>query len=243
MDEFVQPQAVSAPSPVGKSIEMSRQTCAPERNAEPRPLIQWLANPWVDKVLAILAILPFVYPIAMHFRHHMKFGEIVYLAQVLLLIGTMVFRRLPVRISTNPYYWAVAFLASYWGLFILSVEQPGRSLITSSWILLTLYSFGAFMDIWGRLSLGRNIAMLPAQRRIVDSGAYRWVRHPIYTATLVMIIAGMMASYSLQNLLLYSLGIIWFVARSLAEEEFLARDPEYAAYMQRVRWRWFTGLV
>jgi protein-S-isoprenylcysteine O-methyltransferase Ste14 len=223
-------------------MEVSEQACAPQRIAEPRPIIQWMANPWVDKTLAILAVLPFAYPIAMHFRHHLKFGEIVYLAQVLLLIGTMVFRRLPVRISTNPYYWVVAFLASYWGLFILSVEQPGRPLITSSWILLSLYAIGVFMDVWGRISLGRNIAMLPAQRELVDRGAYRWVRHPIYTSVFLITIAGILASFSVQNLLLYALAVFWFAARSLAEEEFLREDPAYAAYMQRVPWRWFPGL-
>lgn len=222
---------------------MSEQACAPQRIAEPRPILQWMANPWVDKTLAILAMLPFAYPVTMHFRHHMKFGEIVYLAQVLLLIGTMVFRRLPVRISTNPYYWVVAFLASYWGLFILSVEQPGRPLITSSWILLTLYAVGVFMDVWGRISLGRNIAMLPAQRQLVVRGAYRWVRHPIYTSVFLLTIAGVLASYSLQNLLLYALGIFWFVSRSFAEEEFLREDPAYSAYMQLVPWRWFPGLL
>ena len=85
--------------------------------------------------------------------------------------------------------------------------------------------------------------MLPAQRQIVDRGAYRWVRHPIYTSVFLVIIAGTLASYSAENLLLYLLAAFWFVARSLAEEEFLGRDPGYAAYMQRVRWRWFTGLI
>jgi len=242
MSEFVQPQPASISPPIGETIEMNEQTCASAQIAETRPFTQWLVNQWVDKTLAILAVLPFVYPIAMHFSHQLKVGEIIYLAQVLLFIGTMVFRRVPVRISTNPYYWAVAFLASYWGLFILSVEQPGRPLI-ASWILLPLYPLGVFMDVWGRLSLGRNIGMLPAQREIVDSGAYRWVRHPIYTAAFLLLIAGALASFSLQNIFLYAMGVIWFVARTHAEEAFLRKDPVYAAYMKRVRWQWFPGLI
>lgn len=241
MSDFVQPQPASISPPIGEAIERNEEACAPGQLAE-RPFPQWLANPWVDKILAILAVLPFVYPIATHFRHNLKFGEIVYLAQVLLLIATMAIRRLPVRISTNPYYWVVAFMASYWGLFLLSVEQPGRHLV-ASWILFPLYPLGVFMDVWGRLSLGRNIGMLPAQRKIVDRGAYRWVRHPIYTATFLLLIAGALFSYSLTNLILYSLGVFWFVARTHAEEEFLRADPMYSAYMKRVRWRWFPGLI
>ena len=85
--------------------------------------------------------------------------------------------------------------------------------------------------------------MLPAQREIVDSGAYRWVRHPIYTAAFLLLIAGALASFSLQNIFLYAMGVIWFVARTHAEEEFLRKDPVYAAYMKRVRWQWFPGLI
>lgn len=226
-----------------ETIEMSQEACATTGFAHSGELIRWLMTPWVDKALAIVAILPFVYPVAMHFtQQHIRLGEIIYLVQTLVLIGTMIFRRTPVRITTNPYYWVVAFMASYWGLFILGMEQPGRLLITS-WVLLPIYPLGVFMDIWGRLSLGRNIGVLPAQRELVDRGAYRWVRHPIYTAAFLVIIAGILTSYSLQNLLLYSLGVFWFVARTFAEEEFLRKDPAYSAYMDRVRWRWFPGLI
>jgi protein-S-isoprenylcysteine O-methyltransferase Ste14 len=224
-----------------EALKISKDTCATERFAEPRPLSRWFMVSWVDKALAILAVLPFVYPIALRFRQHIGIWEIIYLAQTLLLIGTMVFRRIPVRITTNPYYWILAIMASYWGLLLLSIKQPGRPLI-ASWVLLPFYALGVFMDVWGRLSLGRNIGVLPAQREIVDRGAYRWVRHPIYTAAFLLIVAGTLTSYSLQNLLLYSLGGFWFVARTLAEEKFLRTDSAYSAYMDRVRWRWFPGL-
>jgi protein-S-isoprenylcysteine O-methyltransferase Ste14 len=221
---------------------MSEEACATQVLAEPRPLSRWFMLPWVDKTLAILAVLPFVYPITLRFRQHIDIWEIVYLLQTLLIIATMVFRRIAVRISTNPYYWVLAVVASYWGLLILSIGQPGRPLI-APWILLPIYPVSVFIDIWGRLSLGRNIGVLPAQREIVDCGAYRWVRHPIYTAAILLIIAGTFTSYSLQNLLVYSLGVFWFVARTFAEEEFLRKDPAYSAYMGRIRWRWFPGLI
>jgi protein-S-isoprenylcysteine O-methyltransferase Ste14 len=229
-------------APDREALGMSEEVCSAQGFVEPRALLRWLTNPWVDKTLAILAVLPFVYPIAMHFRAHIRVWEAIYLAQTLLLIGTMVFRSIPVRITTDPYSWVVAFVASYWGLFVLSIAQRGRPLV-ASWILAPIYPLAVFMDIWGRLSLGRNIGMLPAQREIVDRGAYRWVRHPIYTAAFLLIIAGTLTSYSLQNALLYSLGAFWFVARTIAEENFLRRDPGYSAYTKRVRWRWFPGLI
>jgi protein-S-isoprenylcysteine O-methyltransferase Ste14 len=242
MVKFAGQQPVAAAMPQQDIASTNARPDAVPRRAAAHPILQWLVNPWVDKTLAILAVLPFVYPVAVHFRHHLRWGEVIYLGQVLLLIGTMIFRRTPVRITTNQYYWAVSFVASYWGLFILSVEQRGRSLVGARF-LIPLYALGVFMDVWGRVSLGRNIGMLPAQRQIVLSGAYRWVRHPIYTSVFLLSIAGVLASFSLPNFLLYALGIVWFVERTLSEEEFLRSDPRYAAYMQRVRWRWFTGLI
>jgi len=84
--------------------------------------------------------------------------------------------------------------------------------------------------------------MIPAQRQIVERGAYRWMRHPIYTAYFLSMIAGALDSYSPENLFLYTFGIALFVVRSLAEEDFLRKDPQYAAYMRRVPWRWFPGI-
>ena len=241
MVEFVQQNPIG-PSIPEQGLAGSDVRGGSARGGETRSFLSWLVNPWVDKVLAVVAILPFVYPISLHFRHHLRWGEVIYLAQVLLLIGTMIIRRAPVRITTNAYYWVVAFMASYWGLFILSVEQPGRSLVRWTF-LMPIYALGVFMDVWGRLSLGRNIGMLPAQRRIVYGGAYRWVRHPIYTSVFLLSIAGLLASFSLRNLLLYALAVAWLVARTYAEEEFLQSDSEYSAYMKRLPWRWFTGLI
>lgn len=242
MVEFAGQQPVAATMPQQDAASMNARADAAPRRAASHPILQWLVNPWVDKTLAIVAVLPFVYPITIHFRRHLSWGEVIYLGQILLLIGTMTFRRAPVRITTNLYYWVVAFVASYWGLFVLSVEQPGRSLVRWSF-LLPVYGLSVFMDFWGRLSLGRNIGLLPAQRRVVQTGAYRWVRHPIYTSVFMMSIAGLLASFSLFNFFLYALAIVWLIERTLCEEEFLRADPQYAAYMQRVRWRWFTGLI
>jgi protein-S-isoprenylcysteine O-methyltransferase Ste14 len=242
MVEFAGQQPVAATVPQQGTANVDARSGDVAHRAGSHHILQWLVNPWVDKALAIVAVLPFVYPITIHFRHHLRWGELIYLGQIFLLIGTMMFRRAPVRITTNLYYWVVAFMASYWGFFVLSVEQPGRSLVRWTF-LLPIYALGVFMDVWGRLSLGRNIGILPAQRRIVYRGAYRWVRHPIYTSAFLLSIAGALASFSLPNFLLYAIGIAWLVERTLSEEEFLKADPQYAAYMQRVRWRWFTGLM
>jgi protein-S-isoprenylcysteine O-methyltransferase Ste14 len=43
--------------------------------------------------------------------------------------------------------------------------------------------------------------------------------------------------------LILGLGILWFLIKSIVEENFLRADPQYAAYLQRVRARWIPFVV
>jgi len=221
---------------------MTGEVCATGEFSRSHPFMKWMTKAWVDKTLAIAAVFPFIYPILKHFSQHWTVGDVLYLAQVLLLVATMITRRTPVRVTSNPLYWLLAFVATYWGLFVLSVSQKGRPLVPG-WVVAPIYFFSVFMVFWARLSLGKNIGMLPAQREIVDLGAYRWMRHPIYGSFFILMVAEVLQTYSPRNLVLYSLAVFWFAIKSLVEEEFLRKDPKYEAYMGRVRWRWIPGLV
>jgi protein-S-isoprenylcysteine O-methyltransferase Ste14 len=92
--------------------------------------------------------------------------------------------------------------------------------------------------VFARLSLGRNIGFVPAQREIVTSWAYTVVRHPIYTGVFVSQAGVVLRGYSLRNLVVIAIGASLFVIKSFMEEEFLKQDSVYAEYMRRVRWRW-----
>jgi protein-S-isoprenylcysteine O-methyltransferase Ste14 len=92
--------------------------------------------------------------------------------------------------------------------------------------------------VFARLSLGRNIGFVPAQREIVTSWAYTVVRHPIYGGVFVSMAGAVLRGYSLRNLVVTAIGASLFVIKSFMEEEFLRQDPAYVEYMRRVRWRW-----
>jgi len=97
--------------------------------------------------------------------------------------------------------------------------------------------------LWARISLGRNIGLLPALRSLVTEGPYRYMRHPIYTSLCLGYVAVGLRSYSLRNAVLVTLGIFWFCLKSVAEGHYLRSDAGYSAYMQRVRWRWLPGIA
>jgi protein-S-isoprenylcysteine O-methyltransferase Ste14 len=203
-----------------------------------------LSLPWLDRTIAIIACVPIVWITYYRLEHwHMGIPLISYVAVTLLLIVTMIVRRPPVRVTPNPLYWLLAFVATYWSILVLSLFQPGRS-IASQWVTDALSVVGLVITVWARLSLGRNIGFVPAQRELVSTGAYAYMRHPIYTGMLFMYLAFALRAYTPRNALLFALGLLWFIPiKSLVEESFLRCDPEYAAYMRKVRARWIPFVV
>jgi len=207
-------------------------------------LMRVLSLPWLDRMIASIACIPLVYLAYYRFeRWHHGFPLIAAALNTLIVVITMIIRRPPKRVTPNPWYWLIAFLATYWDLLVLGFLQQGRPL-ASSWATNLIAAAGLAMAVWARASLGRNIGFVPAQRELVHTGAYAYVRHPIYTALFMTTLAFLLRAYSPQNALLMGLRILWFIPiKSLVEEDFLRSDPQYAAYMRRVRARWIPFVI
>src|SRR6266581_7620259 len=148
-------------------------------------LIRVLSLPWLDRTIAATACVPLVYLAYYRYEHwHHGFPLIAAALNVLILVVTMVIRRPPKRVTPNPLYWLLAFVASYWLILILGLLQRGRPL-AANWVTDAIAMMGLLVVVWARLSLGRNIGFVPAQRELVHSGAYAFMRHPIYTGVLL----------------------------------------------------------
>ena len=83
---------------------------------------------------------------------------------------------------------------------------------------------------------------MPALRGIQVSGAYRWVRHPIYAGYLLNHVAIFVTSPTLYNGIVYLCFYILQVARILLEERLLSQDASYQQYQQQVRYRILPGI-
>jgi protein-S-isoprenylcysteine O-methyltransferase Ste14 len=207
-------------------------------------LIRVLSLPWLDRTIAGIACVPLVYLAYYRYEHwHHGFPLIAAALNVLILVVTMVIRRPPKRVTPHPGYWLLAFVATYWQILVLSLLQQGRPLV-ANWISGAIAAMSLLIVIWARVSLGRNIGFVPAQRELVNSGAYAYMRHPVYTGGLLAAIAFLLRAYSPQNALLLGLGVFWFIpVKSLVEEDFLRADPQYAEYMRQVRARWIPFAI
>ncbi len=97
---------------------------------------------------------------------------------------------------------------------------------------------GGLLSSAGLLGLGRSLSVLPHPKddaEMVESGPYRFVRHPIYCGLIVAGAGGGPAGRRLLTLGL-ALGLfLFFDVKSRREERWLMRKfPGYAAYRQRV---------
>lgn len=82
-----------------------------------------------------------------------------------------------------------------------------------------------------------NIQTMEGQK-VISTGLYALVRHPMYMGLLGMMIGVPLALDSLLGLAVLALIMPILIWRILDEEKFLKRDlPGYAEYMQKVRFR------
>jgi protein-S-isoprenylcysteine O-methyltransferase Ste14 len=76
----------------------------------------------------------------------------------------------------------------------------------------------------------------------VTSGLYSVVRHPVYASYLVGHVGFLLLHPTFWNVSVYTAGLGFQVARMMAEERLLERDPIYAAYSATVRYRLMPGV-
>jgi protein-S-isoprenylcysteine O-methyltransferase Ste14 len=109
-------------------------------------------------------------------------------------------------------------------------------------LTVVISAVGLMIVVVGKMSLGRSFGLTPANRGVVCSGMYRFVRHPIYLGYLVTHVGFVVAYPALWNVGVLVAADIALMLRAICEERTLARDPSYRAYMDRVRWRVIPGV-
>jgi protein-S-isoprenylcysteine O-methyltransferase Ste14 len=210
---------------------------------ETRPSMSVLAIPAVDRTIAIVACLPFCYALYHRFTQGTLTiaGAGAAMGQLITIL-TMILRRAPQRVTPNPWWWLLAFVATYGGLAWATFAPPGLALVPSA-LTTGLSVLGVVVIIYARLSLGRNIGFVPAQRSLVSSGAYAYVRHPIYSGLFLTWVSLCLRQYSSLNIGLFLTICLLYFIKSLVEEGFLRADPAYADYLRQVPYRFFPRLV
>jgi protein-S-isoprenylcysteine O-methyltransferase Ste14 len=104
--------------------------------------------------------------------------------------------------------------------------------------LLVLLGWLGIYFVFRENSFAAATIQTSADQRVISTGPYAWVRHPMYATALVMLLGISPALGSWWGVLIVLAMVPALTWRLLDEERFLARNlPGYVDYQQRVRYR------
>ena len=128
--------------------------------------------------------------------------------------------------------------------FIMTRALPSGPLHPQTFELvgaLLLAPLGAGLYTWSLRSVPKDADA----NTLITTGAYAWLRHPIYLAFLAMLVAtGLLISAGIKLIVPVILYIAGTELRIATEESELAQKfpQDYAQYRSRTRWRYLPGL-
>ena len=146
-------------------------------------------------------------------------------------------------------YWIIFLIV--WGSMIISLVSRSLNLgvfhNNLQYVGLGIEMLGIVLREWAVVALGRFftvvVSIVPGQT-LVQSGPYRWLRHPAYTGSILTFFGFAVALGAwIAALVVLLLCLVGFLYRIRVEEKVLADvfGKEYQTYMQRT-WRLFPGL-
>lgn len=121
----------------------------------------------------------------------------------------------------------------------LGPAWAGSARLAAAALGFALAAAGGWLVLRGIVDLRENLTPWPRPRevsRLVDSGAYRLVRHPIYGGQVVGAVGlGLIAASPVTILAALGLGVLFAVKSRREEAWLIERHPDYAAYRARTR--------
>jgi protein-S-isoprenylcysteine O-methyltransferase Ste14 len=114
-----------------------------------------------------------------------------------------------------------------------------HSLLGRGPVSLGLQALALLLNLWARLTFGLrsfHYAANPTAGGLVNTGPYRYVRHPIYASILLIVWAGVAANPSLTACSLALLATAMLFLRMICEETLVRRTyPQYDDYARRTK--------
>jgi protein-S-isoprenylcysteine O-methyltransferase Ste14 len=160
-------------------------------------------------------------------------AQIASLAFIILVLGAAFLRFKPVRSADGLEPRVSAFLGAFLSLSLgaLPPVEAGPAWRMGSIALIVI---GWLLSTWVLAWLGRSFSITAQARRLVTTGPYALVRHPLYVCEEIAAIGIVLMCFSPVALLV--LAVQWmFQLRRMSNEErvLLAAFPEYATYAAR----------
>ncbi len=109
--------------------------------------------------------------------------------------------------------------------------------------ILVLLGYGIFFLVLRENPYASRIVEVEPEQKVITSGPYAMVRHPMYSGVLLLYIFSPLALSSYWAIIPTVFIIPVILARILSEEKILARDLDgYEEYIQKTRYRLIPGI-
>ena len=153
--------------------------------------------------------------------------------------------------ETRPAQKAIISLAfaAFAALFVVSAldKRLGWSTVPASVSILgdAFVAFGLMIDlrVFQENSYGASTIESMEGQKVISTGPYALVRHPMYVGVLIMVLGVPLALASYWGLLFLFLNVPILMLRIRDEETMLEQELEgYADYMRHVRYRLIPGV-
>ena len=159
-----------------------------------------------------------------------QFLSFVFIA---VLIVLLLARTVPTGKSGGLLPRAVAVLGAFLSVAFLQLP-PAQLSATLALASIFIVVSGLVLMIVALTWLGRSFSIMPEARRLVTSGPYKLVRHPLYLFEEIAIFGIMLQYVQPWSFLLFAAQFSMQMARTYFEEKVLAANfPDYAAYRAR----------
>jgi protein-S-isoprenylcysteine O-methyltransferase Ste14 len=158
------------------------------------------------------------------------------LAIFYVLLALLIMTRSPARAQADGLAPRIAaFVGSYlpWTItFVGKTDQALPNLASTACVLI-----GVIMMLVTIRHLGRSFSLVPQARSVVQTGPYRWIKHPLYFSEEIAVVGVVLQYLTPVTVIVLVLHIGIQVCRILYEEDLLRRTcPEYSDY-EASRWR------
>lgn len=113
---------------------------------------------------------------------------------------------------------------------------PRWGVITAS--VLFLIAYGLYAEVLRENTYLSRTIEVQEDQKVIDTGVYGIVRHPMYSATLLLFLSMPLVLGSVYSLVIFLVYPVIIVKRLLHEEAFLEKNlPGYTAYKAKVKYR------
>jgi protein-S-isoprenylcysteine O-methyltransferase Ste14 len=158
------------------------------------------------------------------------------LASFYMLLALLIMTRSPAKAHADGLLPRIAaFVGSYlpWTItFFGKTDQALPNLMSTACVLI-----GTVLMLVTIRHLGRSFSLVPQARSVVQTGPYRWIKHPLYFAEEIVIVGVVLQYLTPVTVIILVLHIGIQVCRILYEEDLLRRNcAEYSSY-EASRWR------